>query len=92
MKIQRNANSVSPMTCTDGSALVEESALGKPLLVLSGDGHVGRGQQEHLVGHTLDAATCGKNEPGREVDEALPVIRPASTIRVTVASGTGVPW
>ena len=60
-------------TRSRNQALVEEAAFGDPLLVGCGNRDVRRGQQEHLVGHPLDAAAGGEDQAGGEVDEPLGV-------------------
>src|SRR6266536_2023755 len=54
-------------------ALVEDTSLHDTGLVLGGYLDVRRGQQEHLVGHALDAPAQPEDQPGREIDEALRV-------------------
>src|ERR1035441_335195 len=54
-------------------ALVEETPFRDAGLVLGCHLYVGRGQQEDLVGHPLDAPVQPEDQSGREVDETLGV-------------------
>src|ERR1035438_2834138 len=51
--------------------LVEEASLGHARLVLGRHLDVGRGQQEHLVRHSLDAPVQPEDQPCGKVDEPL---------------------
>src|ERR1700727_91734 len=55
------------------SALVEEAPLRDPGLVLGRNLNIGRRQQEHLVGHPLDAPAQSEDQSGREIDQPLGV-------------------
>src|SRR5437763_11462040 len=55
------------------SALVEETALRDPGLVLGGDLNVGRREQEDPVGHPLHRTPQAERESRREVHQTLGV-------------------
>src|SRR5215470_11857553 len=86
------------VVCCERLALVEKAPFHYPCLVFRGDLDVGRGQQEHLVGHALDAAVQPEDQACGEVDKALGVavhhLREVHDHRRTVAEvltdGTGL--
>ena len=55
------------------TALVEKATFGDPASVLGRHVHVGRREEENLVGDLVDRAAQRERQPGREVDEALGV-------------------
>src|SRR5271166_5945796 len=73
MQVMRSCPALACSRLAAGSALVKKTPLRDPGLVLSRYLNIGRGEQEHLVGDSLDAPAQSEDQPCREVDQTLGV-------------------